>query len=303
MYIYSINFRLFAIFLAILTIYTIKGNKISKKDILYGFILSSFYYLLFCIINQYQIVKEGYSSMIPSDNDNSDYSDNDNSDYSDNNNHSIPTTPHGTPIDSSKHHHSIPTPPHGTPIGPSKHHHSIPIPPHGTPINPSKKQNNKPNQINKMNNKKRPSINKHQLEDPLTAVAGIDAPINITINLDDDLRKEYKKIPNRRNVDPQFDDGLTADRLSKIERRIEELVTRDLDNQYKEIVERSPEFSREPKIIYKYKEKECPVCPLVAEKPWSEWEDASHQRKEWTHRDKNWNVGMRGGNNPLPVLP
>lgn len=142
-------------------------------------------------------------------------------------------------------------------------------------------------------------------DDPITATAGVDAPINITINLDDDVTKEYKRVPHRHYNDPQFDDGLAADRLARLERRVEELVTRDLDNQYQEVVERSPEFSREPQIIYKYKERECPVCPLVAEKPWSEWEDAGHQRRE-DHERESWNAGMvgsRGGNNPLPVLP
>ena len=157
-----------------------------------------------------------------------------------------------------------------------------------------------------MNNNKRPSTNKHHMSDGRGAVAEIDAPINITIKVDDDVSKRYKHIPIKRNIDRQFDDGLTADRVSRLERRIEQLMTRELDNEYKEVVKRSPEFQPEPIVIYKDREQDCPVCPLVAEKPWSEFADAStidkHPHGHHHKKKERWE-GVRGGNNPLPVLP
>lgn len=291
MFDYSIEFTLFSLFLAAFTIYSIKGDKINQIDILYGILLSTFYYFLLCVIDKYQTTKEGfklltegYSSITPSDND---------------------TVDETSSTDLNHAHKNI-------------HHHY-----------------SKQNRSKQMNHDKRPDTNKHQMDDglsnstsstsstssthkksnneePITATAGVDAPINITINLDDDVSKEYKRMPKRYYKDPQFEDGLASDRLARLERRVEQLVTRDLDNQYQEVIERSPQFSREPKIVYK--EKECPVCPLVAEKPWGEWEDYENQKEDngrlLSCLDKkereSWDNGMvqsRGGNNPLPVLP
>jgi hypothetical protein len=302
MFDYSIEFTLLALFLAAVTIYGTKGKRITQTDVLYGLLLAAFYYVLLCVIDQYQTAKEGfklltegYSSKTPPDYDDADYGDDENTNSSDHGT-GIPTPPVGSPAPASL------TDAHDTSSGdhhhaPSDHHHD-----------------SKPSKSQHMNHDKRPSTNKHHMDEPITATAGVDAPINITINLDDDVTKEYKRVPHRHHDDPQFDDGLAADRLARLERRVEELVTRDLDNQYQEVVERSPEFSREPQIIYKYKEKDCPVCPLVAEKPWSEWEDAGHQRRDGDRfrscldkgERESWDAGMvgsRGGNNPLPVLP
>ena len=323
MFDYSIEFTLLALFLAAATIYGTKGKKITEMDVLYGLLLAAFYYVLLCVIDQYQTTKEGlkmltegYSSMTPPDHDNTDYGDDESTNTPDHGD-GIPTPPVGSPTPA-----SLTETTHG---GYHDNHHTE---------HHNKHHDSKASKSQHMNHDKRPSTSKHQMDDgfgrrsssssthqrsrasdddPITATAGVDAPINITINLDDDVTKDYKRVPHRPHHDRQFDDALSADRLAKLERRVEELVTRDLDNQYQEVVERSPEFSREPQIIYKYKDRECPVCPLVAEKPWSEWEDAGHQRREdREHRscldrreEEDWTTGVhsRGGNNPLPVLP
>lgn len=336
---YSIDFTLIAIFLAAVIVYTNKKGIITTLDIVYGFLLSGLLYIMLISIDSYQnnkkgfkLIKERFSSMNPSEHDDEDFDDQEDEDRITH----LPTTTTHVEED----HLALPS------SHPASHHNQQPIekaylalpapsdnhtverarlaPDHlithhddgsstlrvsgGTDHIDDKKKHNdhKSNQAHKMNNDKRPSTNRHHMSDG-KAVAEIDAPINITIKVDDDVSKPYKQIPVKRHVDRQFDDGLTADRVSRLERRIEQLMTRELDNEYKEVVKRSPEFQPEPIVIYKDREQDCPVCPLVAEKPWSEWADANTVDKHphgHHHHDKRkrWE-GVRGGNNPLPILP
>ena len=313
---YSIDFTLMAIFLAAVIVYTNKRGKITTLDIVYGFLLAGLLYIMLISIDSYQnakegfrLVKEGFSSMNPSEHDDEDFGDED--DDEGRMTHPPTTTTHveetHLALPSSQPSHSASHPashPDQKPI--EQTHLALPAPPTdnhtaerarlapdhlvthhddgsstlhvsgGTDHtdDKNKHKDHKSNQAHKMNNDKRPSTNRHHMSDG-KAVAEIDAPINITIKVDDDVSRPYKQMPVKRHVDRQFDDGLTADRVSRLERRIEQLMTRELDNEYNEVVKRSPEFQPEPIVIYKDREQDCPVCPLVAEKPWSEWADAS----------------------------
>ena len=188
-------------------------------------------------------------------------------------------------------------------------------------------KNKKEQKAHVMNKDKRPSTTKHTMSAPVPG-AVVDAPISINIDFGEGEHpvNDYNNPPApKHRVNPQFDTGLLNDRITQLEHQMEAIANRPLDNQYSEQEGPAPaeesgevfplplDGTREhPRHHHRQKHhgggsnnSKCPVCPTVLEKPWSEWMDSSGMKDDGTPNYK-WNEayeGMRGGNNPLPVLP
>jgi hypothetical protein len=294
----SMDFMLLSFLLACASLYCIKKNKYNVIDTLYIFILTCFYYLILITLDNFQVNEHfqvSSGSHVPMLLENEEHENDDD----------VPNFPKPLPPSERKHpskhtsekthldRHAI------TPVSEKTHldKHAI------TPV--SEKTHLDKHAVEKHGDK-RPNTHGYIFRNPVSIT-----PINIKIDIDekDSPVDRYRRIPRRRRdvENRQFDNGFYDDRINRLERQINNLENRPIERQ---IVRETPR--RDP-VPYFEKRRKCPVCPVVLEKPWSEWMDSKDQRSEYVRRDRRrypkgdhnnrkWS-DERAGNNPLPLLP
>ena len=329
----SMDFTLLSFLLACASLYCVKKNKYTVIDTLYIFILTCFYYLILITLDNYQVnehfqVTSGsHVPMLLENGEGEDEGEDENKPIFPK---PLPLSQRKDPSDSSSHFvpPEIPVVPDPSKFGPSKpsshfippkipknipkqthldRHHVTPVPEQTHldrhVVKHHHEHEHEHDHDHKRNGDSRPNTNDYTFKNPVSVT-------NITIDIDekDSPVDRYRRFPRRRRSveNRQFDNGLYDDRIDRLERQIQNLENRPIERQ----IVRVPRRDRPP---YFEKTRKCPVCPIVAEKPWSEWMDAKDQRKEYVRRDRRrfpygdhnnrkWS-DERGGNNPLPLLP